>query len=278
MAIIINFCPTGMIPTKKMTPYVPESPDEIVEQVHEAFEEGITIAHLHARDKDGVPTWDKQIYNQIFEGVRKYCPGLLICGSTSGRNFPEFEKRSALLELRPDMASLTLSSMNFMNTASVNQPDMITGLLAKMKDYGVHPEFECFDMGMINFGNFLIRKRLANPPHYWNVLLGNIAGLQATPLHMGMAINEIPSDHHLAFAGLGNAQLSVTSMAISQGLGVRIGLEDNIWLDQKKTRPARNIELVRRVHQLIEIHEQCMMSASEFGNLGFYNKQLQHQV
>lgn len=275
MAIIINFCPTGMVPTKGMTPYVPESPDEIVEQVHEAFEEGITIAHLHARDESGVPTWKKEIYARIFEGVRKHCPGLLICGSTSGRNFPEIEKRSAMIELQPDMASLTLSSMNFVNTASVNPPQIITGLLAKMREYGVQPELECFELGMINFGKYLINKGLADPPFYWNVLFGNIAGLQATPTQMGAAMSEIPAGHFIAFAGLGNSQLTVATMAVSQGLGVRIGLEDNIWLDQQRTRHARNIDLVRRVHQLIDFHEQRMMLSTELGALGFYNKHIQ---
>ena len=273
MAIIINFCPTGMIPTKDMTPYVPISPAEIVEQVHEAFETGITIAHLHARDQLGVPTWEKEVYARIFEGVRKYCPGLVICGSTSGRNFPEIEKRSAVLELRPDMASLTLSSLNFINGASVNPPRIITGLLAKMSEYGVHAEFECFDMGMINFGKYLIQKGLADPPYYWNILVGNIAGLQGTPSHMGLAINEIPTNHHIALGGLGNSQITAASIAVSQGLGVRIGLEDNIWLDRQRTRHASNIDLIRRVHQLIEFHEQSLMLSTDFGKLGFYNKQ-----
>ena len=91
MSIIINFCPTGMVPTKQMTPYVPESPAEIIEQVHEAFELGITITHLHARDENGAPTWQHDVYARIFEGIREHCPGLIICGSTSGRNFPELE-------------------------------------------------------------------------------------------------------------------------------------------------------------------------------------------
>ena len=111
--IIINFCPTGMVPLKNHTPHVPISPMEIIEQTHEAYEIGITIAHLHAREEDGTPTYKKSIYQEIFEGVRKYCPDLIICGSSSGRNFPEFEKRSEVIELRPDMCSLTLSSLNF---------------------------------------------------------------------------------------------------------------------------------------------------------------------
>lgn len=272
MAIIINFCPTGMVPTKAMNPFVPESPAEIVEQVHEAFEEGITITHLHARDETGAPTWEKETFALIFEGVRRHCPGLLICASTSGRNFPEIEKRSAVLELQPDMASLTLSSLNFIDGASVNPPNMIISLLEKMREYGVHPELECFDLGMINFGKYLIKKGLADPPFYWNILLGNIAGLQATPEHMGAAINEVPPGHHLAFAGLGNSQLVAASMAVSQGLGVRIGLEDNIWLDKQRTRHARNIDLLRRVHQLMEMHEQSVMPPGQFGALGFYNE------
>ncbi len=274
MAIIINFCPTGMVPTKAMTPYVPESPAEIIEQVHEAYELGITIAHLHARDETGAPAWEKEIYADIFEGVRRYCPELIICGSTSGRNFPEFEKRSALIELRPDMASLTLSSLNFVKEASVNPPDIIGRLFAKMMEYGVHPEMECFDLGMINYGKYLISKYTdGDAPFYWNVLLGNIAGLQATPSQMGIAMTEVPAGHFLAFAGIGGSQLPVASMAISQGLGVRIGIEDNIWWDRQRTRPARNIDLVRRVHQLMEIHEQSLMPPGQFGKMGFYNRQ-----
>lgn len=273
MAIIINFCPTGMVPTKAITPYVPESPEEIIEQVHEAYELGITIAHLHARDEAGVPAWHKDIYARIFEGVRVYCPELLICGSTSGRNFPEFEKRSALIELRPDMASLTLSSLNFPKAASVNPPDIISRLAQKMKEYGVHPELECFDLGMINYGKYLIEKKLIEGPFYWNVLFGNIAGLQATPSQMGVVITEIPSSHHLAFAGIGNSQLPVAAMAISMGMGVRIGIEDNIWWDQQRTRLASNIDLLRRVHQLMDIHEQSLMPPGKFGQMGFYNSQ-----
>lgn len=262
-----------MVPTKAMTPYVPESPAEIIEQVHEACELGITIAHLHARDETGVPTWKKDIYARIFEGVRVYCPELLICGSTSGRTFPEFEKRSALIELRPDMASLTLSSLNFAKEASVNPPDIIARLAMKMKEYGVNPELECFDLGMINYGKYLISKNLIEGPCYWNVLFGNVAGLQATPSQLGIAMTEIPSNHHLAFAGIGSSQLPVAAMAISMGVGVRIGIEDNIWLDQRRTRLATNIDLVRRVHQLMEIHEQSLMPPGQLGKTGFYNRQ-----
>ena len=270
---IINFCPTGMVPTKKDTPHVPVSPNEIIEQTHQAYEIGITIAHLHARDEQGVPTYKKNIYRDIFEGVRKHCPELIICGSTSGRNFPEFEKRSEVIELKPDMCSLTLSSLNFANQASVNSPDMIVKLATKMKEYGVLPEYEVFDFGMINYGKYLIQKGIHTSPVYWNLLFGNIAGFQGTFSQMGMAINEIPADHYIAFAGLGASQLKVNAAAIAMGYGVRVGVEDNIWYDAARSKLATNNDLLQRVHHMMEMHEKTLYPPAELGALGFYNQQ-----
>lgn len=103
--LIINFTPTGMVPDKKVTPHVPVSPAEIIEEVHAAYETGITLAHLHARQSDGTAAYEKRIYAEIFAGVRRHCPDLVICASLSGRAFSAFEQRSEVLELRPDMAS-----------------------------------------------------------------------------------------------------------------------------------------------------------------------------
>lgn len=271
-SIIINFCPTGMVPTKKATPHIPVSISEIIEEVHEAWELGITIAHLHARLEDERPTYLSSVYAPIFEGVRKHCPGLIICGSTSGRNFNEFEKRSEVIELRPDMCSLTLSSLNFMDQASVNAPDMIVALAEKMKACGVKPELEAFDLGMINYGKYLIRKGIIVEPAYWNLLFGNIAGFQADIHTVGLAINEIPKNHYVSLGGLGAMQLPVNALAIAFGYGVRIGLEDNLWYDQKRTQLATNKELLLRVHELIRINGHQMMPAKTLGQKNFYNE------
>ena len=260
-----------MVPDKTMTPHVPISPDEIVEQTHEAYELGITIAHLHAREADGKPAWKATVYRDIFEGVRKYCPDLVICGSTSGRTFAEFEKRSEVIELKPDMCSLTLSSLNFYGQASINEPEMIQKLARKMQEYGVTPELECFDLGMINYGKYLIEKELVTPSCYWNLLFGNISGFQANLLDMGLAVQKIPEGHHFSCAGLGRYQLQATAAAIAMGYGVRVGLEDNIWLDEPGGQKASNTELVKRVHNLIQIHGHTCLTSKEFGQYGFYN-------
>ena len=270
--VIVNFCPTGMVPTKAHTPHVPVSVREIIEQTHQAFETGITIAHLHARGADEAPSCDLEIYRDIIEGVRKHCPGLVICASTSGRTFSEFEKRSAVIELGPDMCSLTLSSLNFYKSASVNSPDMICRLAEKMNAFGVKQELECFDLGMINFGRHLIKQGLLHPPFYWNLIFGNIAGFQLKPAHIRAACEDLEGDdNHIAFGGIGKEQLPANRLAIEEGFGVRIGLEDNIWFDAAKTRMATNQMLLQRVHLMMAETGRELFPASAFGKLGFYN-------
>ena len=254
---ILNFTPTGMIPTKEMTPLVPIAAPEIIEQVLEAAQLGVNMVHLHARDPHtGRPTFKKEIYAEIIEGIRAKHNDLIICVSTSGRDFFEFEQRSEVLDLngrlKPDFGSLTLSSLNFNRQASVNSPDMIKNLAGKMNDNGIRPELEVFDLGMINYAKYLIRKGLIAPPYYFNLILGNIACAQADMMSLGLMVRELPPDSIWSVGGVGNAQLAMNAMSIVAGGGVRIGLEDNIWFDLERTRLATNRELVERILLIAE--------------------------
>jgi len=265
MDLIINFTPTGMIPTKAMTPHVPITVAEIVEDVHRAVEIGITMVHLHARDEStGVPTYHAEVYGRIIEGVRAFAPDLIICVSLSGRNFKEFEQRAEPLQLdgglKPDMGSLTLSSLNFNRVASMNAPDMIQALANEMKTRGIVPELEAFDAGMINYAKYLEKKGILQPPHYVNLLLGNIACAQADLLHAGIMIRDLPLDSYWSLAGIGNAQLMMNSIGIAAGGGVRVGLEDNIWFDPGRTKLATNSDLLQRIHKVAEANERKVMS------------------
>lgn len=268
MNLIINFTPTGMIPTKEMTPFVPISISEIVEDVHEAVELGISMVHLHARDEEtGIPTYRNEIYGKIIEGIRKYTTDLIICVSLSGRGIKEFSHRVSPLQLegnlKPDMGSLTLSSLNFNKTESVNSPEMIQMLAAEMKKKGILAELEAFDAGMINYAKYLETKGLLQAPFYFNLLLGNIACAQADLMHAGILVRDLPTQSFWSMAGIGDTQLSMNSMAIAAGGGVRVGLEDNIFFDKKRTRLARNIELLERIHRIAEANEREIMSAVE---------------
>lgn len=277
MDLIINFTPTGMIPTKALTPYVPITADEIIEDVYKANELGITMVHLHARDEHtGEPTFKAEVYEKIIEGIRSYAPDLILCVSLSGRNFKAFEQRSEVLQLegrlKPDMGSLTLSSLNFNRIASVNSPDMVQRLAGEMMKKGILPELEAFDAGMINYAKYLEQKGLIKGPHYFNLLLGNIACAQADLLHSGIMIRDLPENSYWCLAGIGNTQLMMNSIAIAAGGGVRIGLEDNIWYDGKRTKLATNIELLKRIHQLSAANEREIMKPEKLRRLLKLNK------
>ncbi|HOY13526.1 MAG TPA: 3-keto-5-aminohexanoate cleavage protein [Saprospiraceae bacterium] len=269
---ILNFAPTGMVPTKEQNPAVPIAINEIIEEVCAAYEIGITIVHLHARDHEGKPSADLSIFSRISEGISQYCPELVQCFSLSGRNTADPHLRAAPLELHPDMASLTLSSLNFVNQASINAPDTIHLLCEEMMHYGVKPELEVFDLGMMNYAHYLISKKIIQAPFYFNFMLGNIAGMQSKPDHLGLLINGLPPSSFWAVAGLGTYQLSANMMGLASGGGVRIGLEDNLYLDHAKTSLATNQKLLQRIHNIAQLSERTMMTASEFGQLGFYNK------
>ena len=270
--LIINFTPTGMIPTKEMTPFVPISVSEIVEDIHEACELGISMVHIHARDAvSGKPTYKAEVYARIIEGVRKYSPELIICASLSGRDFAEFEQRAEPLELdgnvKPDMGSLTLSSVNFNKQASVNEPGMIQALALRMKDRGIVPELEAFDTGMINYARYLAKKSMISPPYYFNLILGNIACAQADLLYAGIMIKDLPERSLWSLAGIGDSQLPMNSIAIAMGGGVRIGLEDNIFFDDQRTKLARNIDLLRRIRSIADNHDRPLMTSRELRQL-----------
>ena len=272
MNCIINFTPTGMIPTKEMTPHVPVSVKEIIEQVLAAAEIGITSVHLHARDPEtGMPTYKADIYGEMVAGIRKYRPDLVLCVSTSGRIFNKFEERAEVLgltgELKPDMASLALSSVNFNRQASINSPDTIMALAQEMKGKGILPELEVFDVGMINYAKYLERKGLIEPPYYFALILGNIACAQADLLHCGVMIRDLPADSVWSIGGVGDVQLMINSLAISIGGGVRVGLEDNIYYDPQRKKLADNLELVKRIHRLAEANERLIMKPVELREL-----------
>ncbi|NIO28553.1 MAG: 3-keto-5-aminohexanoate cleavage protein [Candidatus Latescibacteria bacterium] len=249
---ILNFTPTGMIPTKEMTKAVPIQTDEIIEQVTEAADIGVNMVHIHARDPNtGEPTYKKEIYGEIIGGIKKKHKDLVLCVSLSGRTFPELEKRSEPLDLtgdvKPDFGSLTLSSLNFPKQASINSPEMVQALAKKMLDKGIRPELEAFDLGMVNYAHYLINKKLVKPPYYFNLILGNIASAQSNLMTFGLMVNELPKDSIWSGGGIGKFQLSMNAMSIIAGGGVRIGLEDNIYFDEEKTHLATNKELIERL-------------------------------
>ncbi|HRN71085.1 MAG TPA: 3-keto-5-aminohexanoate cleavage protein [Candidatus Woesebacteria bacterium] len=256
--IIINCALTGMIPTKELNQSVPLTPQEIAEDVDMAVKLGASIVHVHARDKSGRPTWKKDIYAEIIKRIREKQPNVIITVSTSGRNWSEFEKRAEVLELdddvKPDMATLTMGSMNFVNTASMNSPEMIEKLATTMQENGIKPEFEIFEPGMIHKANFMLERGMIKDENpYFNIFLGNLGTAPLEVSNVSALLNLLPKNANWAFAGLGRFQLRANVMGLALGGGVRLGLEDNIYFNQEKEALASNQSQIERINKIIDL-------------------------
>ena len=129
------------------------------------------------------------------------------------------------------------------------------------------PELEIFDVGMANYARYLISKGLVSTPCYANIILGNIASAQLELDQLGAIINHLPGQCHWSLGGIGDSQLGATALGIALGAGVRTGLEDNLYWDKGRTRLASNEMLLRRTHQLAEIHQRNIMSSATFRQL-----------
>lgn len=263
--LIINLACTGAVPTHAMNPNVPVTHAQIVDEVAMALERGIQIVHLHARDDDEHHSGDPDRYGRLIEDIRRLPGGrdLVICVSTSGRLDNSFEARSRVLMLdgsaKPDMASLTPSSLNFMQSASVTPPETVRRLAALMLEKKIRPELEVFDLGMANMVTRLLAEGFVEPPLYVNVLLGNLASAQSNMLHLSSILDSLPTECIVGVAGLGRYQLHATTMGLLASDAVRIGLEDNLWLDQDRTVPASNARLLDRLISQAELVERALM-------------------
>ena len=255
--LIINLAPNGMVPKKKDNPNVPIDADEIADQVLKCAEYGLSMAHIHARDINQEPVSDKNEFSKIFKKIRKYNKDIIIVATTSGRVKVDFESRSEVLDIKgeakPDMASLTMSSLNFIKQASMNSPKMIVSLIEKMNKRKILPEIEIFDLGMLNYTNYLIKKKILKPPFYINIILGNISSAQVDFATVSNFLTNLPKGAIVSFGGIGKAQHQAHLMSIANiGLrGVRVGIEDN--LRDADNNYLSNIEEVKKINSICKL-------------------------
>lgn len=249
--LIINAAITGMVHNKEDNPLLPITPKEIADDVRRCCDAGACIVHIHARDERGIPTHRTEILEEIISRIKKKCPEIIICGSTSGRKYKAINKRASILnlseKLRPELASITLGSLNFPKDVSVNHPDTIKTLILLMNEKGIAPELEIFDLGMIDFAQYLIDKEILKRPYYCNLFLGSLGSLSASPRNLIQLIQALPKNTIWSATGIGRYQFYINSIAVAIGGHVRVGLEDNLYYDKKKTEVATNSQLIERV-------------------------------
>jgi 3-oxoadipate:acetyl-CoA acetyltransferase len=265
--VIVNAALTGMVPTKERTPHVPTSVDEIVEDAASCAAAGASVLHVHARERDGRPTHSADAYAPIVEGIRQVDAEVVVCVSCSGRRVSDLARRAEVLDLtgaaKPDMASLTLGSNNFADQASANPPDVIRGLAERMRERGIVPELEAFEPGMVRFGRRLMEEGLIPVRSHLNILLGGPGTAPLSAASLAAFLAEVPAGWSWGLAGIGRHQLDATITAIGLGGHVRVGIEDNIWWDRRRTRLATNTELINRVGRLAQLADRPLASPRE---------------
>lgn len=261
---IITVAITGSLPRKENNPAVPITIDEQVESTEAAFEAGATIAHLHVRRDDQTPTSDPERFSRLQEKLRKHCPGMIIQFSTGGRSGKGSE-RGGMLHLRPDMASLATGSCNFPAMIYENHPALIAELAVRMREFGIKPEIEAFDVSMMYQAIRMAEEGVLQPPLHVQFVLGVKNAMPAVRqvLEFQVAeLNRLMPDATWTAAGIGRHQLEVNRWSLELGGHCRTGLEDNIRWD--KTRlAASNAELVARVARLCDDFGRPVATPSE---------------
>jgi 3-keto-5-aminohexanoate cleavage enzyme len=244
--VVVAVAITGSVPRKADNPAVPVTPAEQVESTHAAFEAGATLVHIHVRNPDESPSSDPALFAQVQEGVRKHCPGMIVQFSTGGRGRDPSTRGNAL-ELRPDMGSLSTGSVNFPSIIYENGPALVTDLATRMKNFGVRPEIELFDLSHIHGARRLIEAGLMDERPHVQVVMGVKNALPAEEPLLDLMLGEIrrvlPHATWTA-AGIGAAQSRVVDWVLARGGdGIRTGLEDNIRLDRTRLAGS-NAQLV----------------------------------
>jgi len=240
--LIITVAPNGAIATKEMTPHVPVTVREVVDDAVRCWEAGASVLHYHARDANQQASLDYNFFRDVLEGVRARTT--LIVQISTGKIGADREERIRAVDLRPDMMSLNVGSTNFGDRTYVNGPDEVEYWSRRMLEFEVIPEIECFDVGHIHAGIRLCEKQLVRTPALFNFVLGVANALPYDRRHLLHMIDTIPPGAMWNVIGLGRNQLPAATLATVLGGNVRVGLEDNIYYSYKVL--ATNAQLVDR--------------------------------
>ncbi|PWI57955.1 3-keto-5-aminohexanoate cleavage protein [Sulfoacidibacillus thermotolerans] len=248
--LVITAAVNGAEVMREQTPYVPITPEEIASAAVEAAAAGASIVHVHARRPDGSPTQDKAVYREIIERIREQS-SVIVQVSTGGAVGMTADERGDVISLAPEMATLSTGTVNFGEGVFYNSPDLIADFAARMKKYGVRPEIEVFDIGMIANAQNLVKKGLLSEPLHFDLVLGVPGAIPGEIAHLMHMIATLPQGSTWTAAGVGRAQLPITTAAILLGGHVRVGLEDNIYYTKGRLAES-SAQLVARVVRIAQ--------------------------
>ena len=248
--LIITAAICGAEVTKEQNPAVPYTVEEIVREAKSAVDAGAAIVHLHVREDDGTPTQNRERFRECIEAIYKECPDVIIIPSTGGAVGMTADERLQPTELFPEMATLDCGTCNFGDDVFENTMPMMRDFGKRMLENNIKPEYECFEMGHLDTILTMARKgQVPAAPMQFNFVLGVPGCTSATVQNLCWLVNAIPAGSTWTATGIGRHEFTLAAAAIAMGGHVRVGFEDNLYLE-KGVLAKSNGELVAKVVRL----------------------------
>lgn len=263
-AAIVTVAITGAVPTTRDNPAVPVTPERQVESAVEAFDAGATVCHVHVRDEHERPSSDPVLYQAVREGIARERPDMVVQLSTGARG-RTIEERFSCLDLRPEMVSFSTGSVNFPNGIYENPPDVVLDQAARIRDLGIRPEIEVFDLAMLYAAHALVDRGILRPDLQVQLVMGIKNALPAREQivdFFAAEVAELLPEATWSCMGTGRFQIEANGWALARGGHVRTGLEDNIYASKGRLA-ASNAELVGLAADLFTKHDRHVASAQE---------------
>lgn len=254
--VVVAVAITGSVPRKKDNPNLPVQPAEQIASTRAAFEAGASLVHIHVRHDDETPSSDPARFAEVQAGLRESCPGMIIQFSTGGRGRDPAARGLSLVH-RPDMASLSTGSVNFPTIVYENPTSLVNDLAARLRENGIAPEIEIFDLSHIHAARRLIDAGLIGPRPHIQFVMGVKNAMPADEVLLDILLAEtkrvIPGASWTA-AGIGREQMRVMEWALARGANsVRTGMEDNIRVSKDRLASG-NAELVDMAVEALSRH------------------------
>ncbi|MDR1572196.1 MAG: 3-keto-5-aminohexanoate cleavage protein [Clostridiales Family XIII bacterium] len=261
--LIITAAICGAEVTKANNPAVPYTVEEIAREARSAYDAGASVIHLHVRDDDGTPTQSRERFQECISAILRECPDAIVQPSTGGAvGMSDMERlQSTEVEPAPEFATLDCGTLNFGgDEIFVNSDNTIFNFAKVMKERGIKPELEVFDKGMIDIALKADRKGLLVHPLHFDFVLG--VQMTATVRDLVFMAGSIPPGSTWTVAGIGRSEFDMAAAAIVMGGHVRVGFEDNLYLE-KGVLAGSNGELVGKAVKLARLLGRDIASPAE---------------
>jgi 3-keto-5-aminohexanoate cleavage enzyme len=259
--VMITAAMVGAEVTKDQQPNLPTTPQEIIAAAVECYKAGAAIIHIHVRDAAGNATQDANIFREVVKGIRERCD-VITQVSTGGAIWMSAEERLQSIECRPDMATLTTGTVNFGDGVFMNSRGLVETFAGRLLDYGIVPEIEIFDTGMIDETMRLRDKGLITDPLHFDFVMGVPGGMSADSAQLVHLVRSLPAESTWSVAGIGRHQSTLGTIALAMGGHVRVGFEDNIYY-RKGQLAKSNAELVARIVRLAQELDRPVATPAE---------------